>query len=392
MARGGWVAQVAVVAATYRSAGLGGLAPLVLPGDAAGERRALRARLGADELVFVATCNRVELYLTAREGCPPEELRARARAFFAARGAPVEAGALEVWRGRAAVERLLGTACGLESLILGETEIAGQLQRAHARARADGLCGPILDRLFARAVTSARGARALGFGRVASSAAAIAARKVERCFGARGPRTTVFVGAGETIEKVARTLAVGPGQRWFVNRTRSKAEALAARFGGRALSLAELVERPPADLDLLVTATAATVPVVPAAVLLPALAARGPDAPPLVVCDLGLPRDVDPAVDALPGVRVVDMATIEAHAGEARSRHAREVARVQELVAAETERLVLDDRFRAAAEQDARALLEERLAHLGPADRDAVVRYAVGLAARLARQPDARVG
>ncbi len=380
---------VAVCAATYRRAGLGGLGQLVLPADAVEARRALRDGLGVAELVFVATCNRVELYV-AGATCPPAELRERAAAFFSGRGAVAVAGALEVSHGRDAVERLLGVACGLDSLLLGETEIAGQLERAHALARAEGLSGRVLSRLFERAAACARSCRALGLGRVASSAAAIAARKVERCFGARGPRVTVFVGAGETIDKVARGLAHVPGERWFVNRTRARAEALARRFGGRAVDLADLIAAPPAALDLLVTATAAAAPVVPASVLGPALAARRPEDPPLVVCDLGLPRDVDRAVDALPGVRVVDMTTIEAHARTARGRHATEVARAREVVRDEAARLEREERFRVAALEDARALVGERLAHLASGDREVVVRYAVGLAARLARQPDAR--
>lgn len=384
-----WLERVVACAVTFRDVGLGGLGPFVLPAEEIEARSALRAQLDAEELVYVATCNRVELYLVAATERSTDALLGRARAFFAERGATAGGEGLGAWRGAEAIERLLGVACGLDSLLVGETEIAGQLARAQARDRADGLSGPVLDRLFERAGVCSRSTRAFGLGRAASSVAAIAARKVERCFGERGPRVTVFVGAGETTEKVAQALAAVPGERWFVNRTRGRAEALAARFGGRAVSLAELVTAPPAALDLLVSATAATVPIIPVSVFAPALAARRAQDPPLVVCDLGLPRDVDPAVDALAGVRVVDMTKIEAHTHQAQTRLAGEVARARELVRAETARLVREERFRVAAWGDACALLGDRLSHLAPDDRETVVRYAVGLATRLAGQPDA---
>ncbi len=156
------------------------------------------------------------------------------------------------------------------------------------------------------------------------------------------------------------------------------------------MDLAQLLAAPPAELDLLVSATSAASPILSASVFAPALAARRVEDPALVVCDLGLPRDVDQAVDALPGIRIVDLMTIEAHTRAARGRLASEVARAREVVREETARLVREEHFRATALDAARALVGDGLPHLTSSDREAVVRYAVGLAARLARQPDAR--
>jgi glutamyl-tRNA reductase len=229
-----------------------------------------------------------------------------------------------------------------------------------------------------------------GLGRAPTSAAGIAAQKLRKHFGPEGPGVSVFVGAGEMTRKVAQALAGRPGERLFVNRTRARAEELARRFGGEARSLDELLAAPPARVDLLFSATTAGRTVVPASALEPALAARPPQAPPIIVCDLAVPRDVDPALDARPGVRVVDMVTIEALARQDQAAHEGELARARALVDREVAHVVREARFEELAAESARAVLAGPLSHLAPADRDVVRRYVVGLATRMARQPAAR--
>lgn len=381
--------HLALVATSFRRVGLGPLARFTLgPDDAAG-RRALRAALGAEELVYLATCNRVECYASfPQEAPPPDVLVARARAFFAPR---VDVGPADLFAraGRDAAEHLLAVASGLDSLILGETEVSGQARRAHDLAAAASLSGPALARLFDRAAACSRRVKnETSLGR-APSAASIAVEKVRRHFGADGPRVTVFVGAGEMTRKAAEGLRDAPGERIFVNRTRARADELARRFGGQARSLEELQAAPPPRIDLLFAATAATETVVPAAVLAPSLAARAREriATPLVVCDLGLPRDVDPAVDALPGVVVVDMASIQSWVATAERAASVQAEAAREIVRAEAARLAREERFRREAERGARALLAGRLGHLSPVDRSSFLRFGVGLAARLCRQP-----
>jgi glutamyl-tRNA reductase len=395
--RPGWTDRVAVIATSFRRVGLGRLGAFVIPQDDAAEQAALREALGADELVYLATCNRVECYValphTVREG-DAQELLDRARAFFEAGGASSGALAtgdeLFVRAGQGALEHLLTVVSGLDSLVLGETEISGQAKRAFDRCAAAGLTGPTLTRLFERgAACSRRVKNETALGRTPASAAQVAVHKIRKYFGNDGPGVTVFVGAGEMTRKVAQALQGKPGDKLFVNRTKDKAEELAKKFGGRAQSLAEFNAAPPAWIDVLFAATAATEVVVPAAALAPALAARaGQEARlPLIVCDLGLPRDVDPAVDGLPGVFVVDMITIEALSLENQRALEAEADKARAVIADEVSKLVREDRFRVIADESVQAMLESRLAHLSADDREQILRFATGLASRIARNP-----
>lgn len=416
----GWTERVAVVATSFRRVGLGRLGSFVIAPDAVAEQHALRAALGATELVYLSTCNRVECYVTlphAVRAADADELLARARAFFAARGAfaaeelerateprreveaqtsaatgtgeaAEDAHALFVRAGQEALEHLLAVTSGLDSLVLGETEISGQARRALERCAAAGLAGPQLARLFERAAACQRRVKnETALGRTPASAAQVAVQKIRKYFGQDGPAATVLVGVGDMTQKVAAALQGKPGDRLFVNRTREKADELARKYGGRAQSLAEFLAAPPARIDLLFTATAATETVISAAALAPALAARREGDLPLIVCDLGLPRDVDPAVDALPGVLVIDMITIEALSLESQRALEAEAEKARAVVRDEATRAAREDRFRRIADESVHAMLEERLAHLAPADREAILRFATGLAARIARQP-----
>lgn len=385
--------RLAVIATSFRRVGLGRLGQYVLAPEAMAEQAALRDALGAEELVYLATCNRVECYVALPHAIRGEDLDTlvgRARAFFTARGAVDDGEALFAAAGEGAITHLMTVSSGLDSLVLGETEICGQARRAHDRCAAVGLAGPAMAHLFDQAARCSRRVKnETGLGRNTSSAAHVAVEKIRKYFGEDGPGVTVLVGAGEMTRKVAQALKGKRGELLFVNRTRDKAEDLARRFGGRAQSLEELLAAPPSHIDLLFTATSAAQTVIPAALLAPALAARAAAGvtSPLVVCDLGLPRDVDRAVDALEGVRVVDMQTIEAATQRGEELLQAEATRARAIVGEETRRLLREDQFRRLAAESAGALLEGRLSHLSEEDRAAVLRFATGLATRIARQP-----
>lgn len=377
-----WIERVAVCGTSFRRVGLGRLGELVLPTDGEALTR-LRAGLEAEELVYLATCNRVECYVVEPGRADAARLLARAEALLGARP-----GELFARQGREAVAHLFAVAGGLDSLVLGETEVAGQLRRAHARSQAAGRGGPVLERLIERAAACSRRVKSeAAFGPTPTSAADLAAQKLRKYFGERGPGVAVFVGAGEMTEKVARALASRPGERVFVNRTKARAEELARRHGGEARSLAEWLAAPPARLDLLFTATAAGTTVVPVTALEPALAARTAADGPLVVCDLGVPRDVDPAIDARPGALVVDMQAIEALAQRGQAAIAPQLERARRIVDDEVASLARQARFEHLAATSARAMLAGPLAHLRPEDGQLVQRFVTGLAARMARQP-----
>ena len=383
----GRIDQLALVAADFRSLGLGRLGALVIQPDDLGALQALRSSLGATELVYLATCNRVECYLVLPEGAQGDTL-ARAQAFFAARGAVTEAGALRLRRGEEVVRHLFEVAASLDSLLMGETQISGQAKRAEERARQEGLSGRGLQALFERAIAASRRVRSeTRLGQVPVSAASVAVSKVKKYFGEPGPRVSVLVGTGEMTVKAAQALTGKQGQLIFVNRTRAGAEALAARFGGQAMSLDELRASPPAWIDLLFTATAATETVIGPEVLEPALAARPAGSAPLIVCDLGLPRDVDTRLDQDPRCRVIDMQTVELLARANQLELTGEADKARAILADELCRCLREDQFRQLAGEGAQAFLAGELSHLDPADREAVLAFAVGLAGRLARQP-----
>lgn len=386
--------RLAVVGTSFRRVGFDRLARFVIPEDAPGELLRLRDALGARELTYVATCNRVECYVALRPGEPAEAERlvARAAAFFSLRaGAPIEPDALFAKVGRDALAHLFSVAASLDSLVIGECEIAGQLRRAGDRAQEALLAGPALRRAFERASRAARRVRTeTEIGRTPVSVASLCVRQVRAHLGSAARPSVVLVGAGEVTRKVAAGLQDRGVRFLFVNRTVANAEALARRFGGEAIALDTFRAAPPSDIDVIVTATSAPGTLIGDAELAPARAARGAagERRSLLVCDLGLPPDVEPAVAATPGVRLVTLADLEAIARENRARLEGEVARAEEIVREEVRAAARAIRMRAVAEESVEALLADRLVHLPEPDRDALRRFAASLAERLARQPD----
>lgn len=380
--------QIALVGTSFRQVGFEELGRLTLAPDDLPLRRLLREALGAEELVYLATCNRVECYLAAPKLESVEGLRQRAAGFFTTLvGAEADPEWFTVKTGAAAVEHLFSVAASLESLVTGETDIVRQIRKAGDAARDSGLDGPALQRLFERAGRCARRVYAeTGLGSKPVSVATLAVQKIQRHFGPAGPGTSVLVGGGDMIREVAGALSRYAGERVFVNRTRQTAIELAERFGGRPLGLDEFCGSPLAEIDLLFSATSAPEPVVPAHALLPAIEGRGAR-PPLIVCDLGVPRDVDPALEGHEGLILLALEHLEVLADLNRRRLEEELSQARALVTQEALRLSREDRFRALAGESTQAILEGRLGHLSESDRETILRFAKQLAERCARQP-----
>lgn len=257
---------------------------------------ALHTLPGVQEAVVVSTCNRTELYCaldTATE--------ARVADWLVGARSPEDpsiATRLYQHRDDAAVRHLLRVACGLDSLVLGEPQILGQLKQAYELATAEGHAGTQLHRLFQHAFNVAKQVRtdtSIGANPVSVAFAAVSlARQI---FGQFKPYTALLIGAGETIELVARHLhAQGVGRLIIANRSPERAHALAAQFQGYAIALEEI----PAHLgeaDIVIAATAS-----PHVLLTRAMveqAARGHKAKPVFMADLAVPRDIDPAIGEL---------------------------------------------------------------------------------------------
>jgi glutamyl-tRNA reductase len=292
------------------------------------------------EALVLSTCNRTEVYAVAERF---HGAYSDIRGFLADFSfLPPEAFAdhLYVHYDTAAVTHLFGVTSGIDSAVLGETEIQGQVKRAWERARDEGAAGPTLNLLMRHALEAGKRARTeTAIGRhVASVSQAAVAMAGERLGGVAG-RTVLVLGAGEMGEGMAVALAgAGVGTILVANRTPARAAELAARVGGRAVPLVDLPDRL-ADADVLLTSTGAQAPLVTRPDVEPIMAARADR--PLLIVDIAVPRDVDPAVADVPGVTLLDMDDLRSFAECGVAERRREVAVVDKLLNEELERYLV---------------------------------------------------
>src|ERR1700751_4912439 len=230
---------IGVVGLSYRHAGVDDVARFAVPRAAVPARLpALRALLKASEILYVGTCNRVEVVYSTEDGAPAQDSRAEGFRILSGREpAPGEASRiLRAWTGEAAVEHLFLLACGLDSAQTGEHEIAAQLRGAWEESRAARTCGPVLDRLVGEALGMARGVRRLAAGVHAPSLAELAADRVLQHLGGQSERAALL-GVSPMTRRCAAILHEAKVPLVIINRTLQAAEDLAASVSGEALSL-----------------------------------------------------------------------------------------------------------------------------------------------------------
>ncbi|MEA9746939.1 glutamyl-tRNA reductase [Xanthomonas campestris pv. raphani] len=242
------------------------------------------------EAALLSTCNRTELYAMADH---PQTLVA-----WLDTHAPGLSGYLYQHRDAEAVRHLFRVATGLDSMVLGEPQILGQVKDAWAVARAHGALGSGLDRLFQQTFSVAKRARTdTRVGANPVSVASTAVRLAQESFARLNESTVLLVGAGETIELAAKHLSEGRVRRLLIaNRTLAHAQTLATQHGGVALPLTEL-DRHLAEADVVFSATAAREPVVTRAQVEQALRTR--KRKPMLLFDLAVPRDIEASVAEL---------------------------------------------------------------------------------------------
>jgi glutamyl-tRNA reductase len=302
------------------------------------------------EALLLSTCNRTELYAAPGPAAGEDGL---ARRLEAARPRVPAGAALYREAGETAVRRLVRVACGLDSVVLGESEIAGQVREAHRLAREAGTSGPLLDRVVPAALrASARARAATGIARGPTSVPAAALLLARRHFAELTHRRVLVVGAGEAARLAAGLLAAQrPAGLWIANRTASRAEALAAECRAVVWPFDGL-DRALAEMDLVVCATRAPAPLVRYEDL--AATARRRAGRMLVLLDLGVPRNCDPRARDLEAVFLHDLDALEALVESHRTSREAEVRRVEALVDEAVGRLA-----RADAAAPARALEAE---------------------------------
>jgi len=261
---------------------------------------ALRALPQVREAALLSTCNRTEIYaVTDDDGSALADWLATHPGDTGAE--PALHGYLYRHTDADAVRHLFRVATGLDSLVLGEPQILGQVKEAWATARAAGSLGGQLDRLFQQTFSTAKRARTdTRIGANPVSVASIAVRLAQESFARLEDSTVLLIGAGETVELAARHLVQARARRLLVaNRTLSHAQELASRHGGVALPLGEL-DKHLAEADIVLSATASREPVLHRAQVRAALAQRRHR--PMLLLDLAVPRDIAADVAGLDDV------------------------------------------------------------------------------------------
>jgi glutamyl-tRNA reductase len=396
--------QIGVVGLSYRHAGVDQVARFAVPrAEVAARLPELRARLNAAEILYVGTCNRVEVVYATHDGSPAGDSRPDVFRVLTGRDSqPGEAArSLRAWTGEAAVEHLFLLACGLDSAQTGEQEIAAQLRDAWEESRTARTCGPVLDRLVGEALGMARRVRRMTARVRTPSLGDLAAERVLRHLdGASG--TTALLGVSPMTRRCATLLHRARAPLLIVNRTLGSARELAQSVSATALSLEEFRRDPP-PLAALVLAAGGGGPVLDTEALarLRGTAARGTsDRPPLLI-DFGVPPNVDAEAAQRAGLDCVGMTQlIEAAQGQRLA----QLLRLAPVRAAIDERLAhlraelatralgprLQDlrvRFEEiAAEEVARALRQE-LRTLDEHERTQLERLGAAVAHRLAHLP-----
>jgi glutamyl-tRNA reductase len=355
------------------------------------------------EATVLSTCNRTEVYAVADKF---HGAYSDIRNFLAdsADLAPEAFGNhLYVHYDEAAVAHLFEVAAGLDSAVLGESEILGQVGDAWHRAQREGAAGAVLNLLFRHALEVGKRARSeTGIGRHIASVSQAAVAMARDRIGELAGRRVLVLGAGEMGEGMASALAgAGVAEVLVANRTWANAVALAERTGGRAVRLTDLAALL-VDVDLLLTSTGASALMLDRTDLDAIVARR--DGRTLLIVDIAVPRDIDPEAATLPGVTLLDMDDLRDFAETGIERRRREIARVRHIVEDELDRYLglatarevapLVAELRERAEEIRTGELDrnrKRLADLDPAERAAVDALTKAVLAKLLHEPTVRL-
>jgi glutamyl-tRNA reductase len=263
------------------------------------------------EAVVISTCNRTEVYLVVGD---PVRAEADVLGMLARRAGirPTEL-AQEIYSPRncEAARQLYRVTAGLESMIVGEAEIQGQVKRAHEAAMAAGVTGPLSNRLFAAALTTGKRVRSeTGIGSSRVSVPSVAVDLAQDVLGGLSDRHVVILGAGETSELTAQALAhQGVGTIFVANRHADRALSLAQRFGGSVVGLDKLPEQL-LEADIVVSSTSSPHPIVGSEELEVVMEQR--TGRPLLLIDIAVPRDIDSRCGDIEGVTLYDIDDLQA--------------------------------------------------------------------------------
>jgi glutamyl-tRNA reductase len=296
--------------------------------------RALAATPGVAECMIVSTCNRVEL-IVALEGDDASLSGFLADHFGI--DAAILTPHLYEYRDRDAVDHLFRVAASLDSMVVGEPQILGQVKEAFAVARAEGTVSGQLEHLLQSAFAAAKKARSeTGIGSNAVSIASVAVEMARKIFGSLQGRTVFLVGAGKMSELAARHLVQqGAGAILVTNRTQERARRLAEEFDGRVVPFEQLHDAA-AEADIVISSTGAQHPIFRREHGHAYLHARKNR--PMFFIDIAVPRDVDPEMNKLDGIFVYDIDDLQQVAAAHMEERSRQAVDAETIITAEVER------------------------------------------------------
>jgi glutamyl-tRNA reductase len=366
--------------------------------------RELVAEEPISEAVAISTCNRTEVYIVAADPVAGETAALGALARLAdIRPTELAGSSVYSLRNCEAARHLYRVTSGLESMIVGEAEVQGQVKRAYEAALEAGTTGPLTNRLFGAALATGKRVRtetAIATG--SSSVSSTAVELARQVLGDLSDRDVLVLGAGETAELTARALSERGVKTVFVaSRRQERALALAERFGGRAVGFDAF----PAEMeraDIVVAATASPHAIVGPEELEFVMAARA--GRPLLLIDIAVPRDIDPACSALPGVTLYDVDDLQAVVARNQSVRKAEARKAEGIIDEEIQRFArwlgtlevvpTITALRQRADEVIEHVLgenESRWESLSQRDRARVETVARAVAARLLHEPTLRL-
>jgi glutamyl-tRNA reductase len=364
----------------------------------------LRSRGLLEESLVLSTCNRSEVY-----GVPPEASRESAPSLYSFLSEfhsirpDILKGALYQHYDRAAVRHLFRVSAGLDSLLLGEAEILGQVREAYRFAHEQGATGPVLNRLFQGALETGKRVRSeTELGARPMSVAAAGVKLAERIFGKLADRSALVLGAGTISEQVVSTLRDrGIAHLYVMNRSRDRAQLLATQFGARLIEWGNW-DSALAIPDVVVSSVSSEDAVLTRQILEAAMAARSNRA--LFVMDLGVPRNIDAAASDLYNLYVYNIDNLTEIVEQNRSARQSEVPRAEALVEehvgkflswqASVELVGLVDALRSRIREERAAFIRARLDgmnHLAATDRERVETLMDELLEKLLVEPAERL-
>ncbi len=338
--------------------------------------RGLVQDAGLHEGVLLSTCNRVELVATSDD---PEKSAQAALAYFNARVAPEQVdGCVYRYVGQDAARHLFRVTSGLDSMVLGEPQILGQVKEAFAVAQRTGTVGTLLGRSFERGFSVAKRVRTeTGVAAGNVSVSSIACDLAEKIFGELTGRRVLIVGAGKMSEVAARSLTSRGARLFVVNRSPERAQALAEACGGQARPL-EALATELAEADVVISSTAKQDYIITYELMQGVCKMRRHK--PIFLIDIAVPRDIDPRVDSLRNVFLYDMDDLQKVSRENMAARERAVVTAEQMIDAELAELerwlrsveltptivALRERVRGLLHAE----LEKTLSKLGVPDKD----------------------